>query len=120
MPARTGRYERAPTTRKNLLALMALVILAVLGGTVWASERATTDETSIPNAYRAAQAPAQDGTADRGDVPALRPHPRGLPRRSARPRVRWRSRGRGPNLAYKPGEAGSGYPGPRAPQGGRK
>lgn len=70
---RGGKNPRAKTA-----VFVALLLLGLLAGGAWAGAQTPEDGMNAQEIYRAEQ-PAQSG-----DVPAARPHLRGLPRRIAR------------------------------------
>ena len=76
---------------RALSALVAVLIVALLAAGTWATAVVAGDGTAVPNILGTGQIGGKNATPDNGDLPAARPHPRGLPRRSrARPRGRRR------------------------------
>ncbi len=88
---REGKYPRT-----EIAAFIVLLVLAFLAGGAWASAQAAENGASAKDVP-----PAQTG-----DLPAARPHPRGLPRPKGRPHPRRQDRERVPRTVGPPQEAG--------------
>ena len=67
------------------LALVAVLIVALLAAGTWATGGVAGDKTAAPDIPGTGQTGGKNSTPDDGDLPAARPHPRGLPRRRGRP-----------------------------------
>ena len=77
--------------RAEVAAFIGLLLLTFLAVGVWVDARTQEDETVAGMTGRM-ERPADQTIppAQNNDVPAARPHPRGLPRKTARPRVQRR------------------------------
>ena len=69
-------------------ALVAALIVALLAVGTWATVGAADDGTAALDIPGTGQPGGKNSTPDNGDLPAARPHPRGLPRGRARPHGR--------------------------------
>jgi hypothetical protein len=65
-------------------AIVAVLILALLAVGTWATAGDAGDGTAAPDIPGTGQTGGKKSTPDNGDLPAPRPHPRGLPRGRAR------------------------------------
>ena len=75
--------------RRASQALVAVLIVVLLAAETWATAGAAGDGTAVPFIPgTGGQTGGKNPTPDNGDLPAARPHPRGLPRGRARPRGR--------------------------------
>jgi hypothetical protein len=74
--------------RRASQALVAVLIVVLLAAGTWATAGAAGDGTAVPFIPGTGQTGGKNPTPDNGDLPAARPHPRGLPRGRARPRGR--------------------------------
>ena len=89
--------------RAEITAFVALLLLSLLTGAAWASAQAAEEGKDATQEVRRTERPAgKDGPpAQTGDLPTVRSHPRGLPRRGHRPRTRRRGRVQGaPNPSH--------------------
>lgn len=77
--------------RAEVAAFVALLLLTFLAVGVWVDARTQEDETVAGMTGRM-ERPADQNIppAQNNDVPAARPHPRGLPRKTVRPRAQRR------------------------------
>ena len=66
-----------------IVAVLILVLAMWAVGT-WATAGAARDGTAVPFIPGTGQTGGKNPTPDDGDLPAARPHPRGLPRGRAR------------------------------------
>lgn len=106
----------------EILAFVALLVLAFLAGGAWASAQTAEDGASADR-IRGIEQPGGEGAASArtGDLPAARPHPRGIPRRIEPQRARRQRYGRAGGLSGVSEEAGSGSePATRALQRGER
>ena len=75
---------------------MAVLILVLLAVGTWTTVGVAGDGTPAPSISGTGQTGGKNAASDNGDLPAARPHPRGLPRGRARPRGRHQENGEGP------------------------
>jgi hypothetical protein len=68
--------------------LVAVLIVALLAAGTWTTAGVSGDGKAAPDIPRTGQTGGKNSTPDDGDLPAARPHPRGLPRHRARPHGR--------------------------------
>jgi hypothetical protein len=73
---------------RALSALVAVLIVALLAAGTWTIAGVAGDGTAAPDITGAGQTGGKNSTPDNGDLPAARPHPRGLPRGRRRPHER--------------------------------
>jgi hypothetical protein len=74
--------------RRAFPALVAVLIVALLAAGTWTTAAVSGDGTAAPDIPGTGQTGRKNSTPDDGDLPAARPHPRGLPRHRARPHER--------------------------------
>jgi hypothetical protein len=74
--------------RRASQALVAVLIVALLAAGIWTTAGVAGDRTADPDITGTAQTGGKNSTPDDGDLPAARPHPRGLPRGRRRPHER--------------------------------
>ena len=82
------KHLGSETKSRASQALVAVLIVAIWAAGTWATARAVGDGTAVPDILGTGQTGGKNPTPDNGDLPAARPHPRGLPRGRARPRGR--------------------------------
>jgi hypothetical protein len=82
------KHLGSETKSRAFPAIVAVLIVALLAAGTWATAGAAGDGTAVPFIPGTGQTGGKNPTPDDGDLPAARPHPRGLPRRRARPRGR--------------------------------
>jgi hypothetical protein len=82
------KHLGSETKSRSFPALVAVLILALLAVGTWATAGAAGDGTTAPHIPGTGQTGGKNPTSDNGNIPAARPHPRGLPRGRARLRGR--------------------------------
>jgi Bacterial regulatory proteins, luxR family len=101
--------------RRAIPALVAVLILALLAAGTRATAGAAGDGTAAPDISGTGQTGGKNAMPDNEDLPAARPHPRGLPRGRARGRAR--PRGRPQEESREPGPLVSETVGRQGPPG---
>jgi hypothetical protein len=82
------KHLGSETKRRAFPALVTVLIVALLAAGAWATAEVAGDGTAVPDILGTGQTGGKNPTPNNGDLPAARPHPRGLPRGRARPRRR--------------------------------
>jgi hypothetical protein len=79
------KHVGSQVKRRAFPALVVVLILALLAVGTWTTVGVAGDGTSAPGISGTGQTGGKNATSDNGDLPAARPHPRGLPRGRTRP-----------------------------------
>ena len=74
------KHAGSQVKRRTFPALVAVLILALLAVGTWTTVGVAGDGTPAPSISGTGQTGGKNATSDNGDLPAARPHPRGLPR----------------------------------------
>jgi hypothetical protein len=79
------KHVGSETKRRASQALVAVLILAIWAAGTWATAGVAGDGAAFPFIPGTGQTGGKNSPPDNGDLPAARPHPRGLPRGRACP-----------------------------------
>jgi hypothetical protein len=82
------KHVGSEAKRSAFQALVAVLIVALVAAGTWTTAGVAGDGTATPHIRGTEQTGGKNSTPDNGDLPAARPHPRGLPRHRARPHER--------------------------------
>ena len=74
------KHVGSQVKRRTFPALVAVLILVLLAVGTWTTVGVAGDGTPAPGISGTGQTGGKNSTSDNGDLPAARPHPRGLPR----------------------------------------